>query len=69
MNIRNRPILQVDSNDHLILNLRREAYLLRLENDYLKEQITRATGGLPPLMVDFANRQPRQASQGPPAAT
>ncbi|OMJ88546.1 hypothetical protein SteCoe_9499 [Stentor coeruleus] len=55
MNIRNKPILQVDSQEHLILNLRREAHLLKMENDYLKEQLSRATGGLPPLMVDYAN--------------
>jgi len=53
MNIRNRPILQVDSTEHMILNLKREAHLLRLENEYLKEQLTRASGGKAPLMVDY----------------
>lgn len=57
MNIRNKPLLQVDSQEHLILNLRREAHLLRMENEYLKEQLTRAAGGLPPLMVDYANNK------------
>ena len=57
MNIRNKPLLQVDSQEHLILNLRREAHLLRLENEYLKEQLARAAGGLPPMMIDFANNK------------
>jgi alkylhydroperoxidase/carboxymuconolactone decarboxylase family protein YurZ len=55
MNIRNKPLLQVDSQEHIILNLRREAQILRMENDYLKEQMLRAAGGLPPLMVEYAN--------------
>ena len=57
MNIRNKPLLQVDSQEHLILNLRREAHLLKMENEYLKEQLTRAAGGLPPLMVDYASNK------------
>ncbi|OMJ80247.1 hypothetical protein SteCoe_19565 [Stentor coeruleus] len=55
MNIRNKPLLQVDSQEHLILNLRREVHFLKMENEYLREQLTRAAGGLPPLMVDYAN--------------
>lgn len=55
MNIQNKPILQVDNSEYLLLNLRREAQLLRLENEYLKEQLARATSGLPPLMVDIAS--------------
>ena len=55
MNIRNKPLLQVDSQEHHILNLRREAHILRMENEYLKEQLARAAGGLPPLMVEYAN--------------
>ena len=69
MNIRNRPILQVDSNEHLILNLRREAHLLRLENEYLKEQLVRATGGMPPLMVDFANAYDQQPAPSAPSVS
>lgn len=57
MNIRNKPLLQVDSQEHLILNLRREAQILRMENEYLKEQLARAAGGLPPLMVEYANNK------------
>lgn len=57
MNIRNKPLLQVDSEEHLILNLRREAHILRMENEYLKEQLARVNGGMPPLMVDYANNK------------
>ncbi|CAG9323481.1 unnamed protein product [Blepharisma stoltei] len=60
MNIQNKPILQVDNSEYLILNLRREAQLLRLENEYLKEQLARATNGQPPLMVDIANNYSNQ---------
>lgn len=56
MNIRNLPLLQVDSNEHMIFNLKREVQLLRLQNEYLKEQLARTAGGLPPLMVDYANK-------------
>jgi hypothetical protein len=28
-----------------------------MENEYLKEQLTRAAGGLPPLMVDYVNNK------------
>lgn len=63
MNIRNKPLLQVDSQEHLILNLRREAYILRMENEYLKEQLARANGGLPPLMVDIANSKTGSAKR------
>lgn len=55
MNIRNKPILQVDSTEHTILALRRELHMLRLQNDFLKDQFKRVTGGMPPMMVDFAN--------------
>jgi hypothetical protein len=58
MNIRNKPILQVDNDEHLILNLRREAELLRMENEYLKEQLARATGGYPPQKVDYSQTSP-----------
>ena len=62
MNIRNKPLLQVDSQEHLILNLRREAHLLRMENEYLKDQLSRAAGGLPPLMLDYANNSSKAGS-------
>jgi hypothetical protein len=52
MNIRNKPVVQMDGNEQIIFNLKREIQLLRLENEYLKEQLFRVTGGMPPMMVD-----------------
>jgi hypothetical protein len=65
MNIKNKPLLQVDSSEQLIMNMRREAQLLRLENEYLKDQLNRASGGMPPLMVDFANSYNQEGQPNP----
>ena len=37
MNIKNKPVIQMDGNEQIIFNLKREIQLLRLENEYLKE--------------------------------
>lgn len=37
MNIKNKPIIQMDEKEQIIFNLKREIYLLKLENEYLKE--------------------------------
>jgi kinesin family protein 12 len=37
MNIKNKPILQMDAKEQIIFNLKREIQLLRMENNYLKE--------------------------------
>jgi hypothetical protein len=37
MNIKNKPIVQMDAQEHQIMNLRREAQLLKMENEYLKD--------------------------------
>jgi kinesin family protein 12 len=37
MNIKNKPIIQMDAKEQIIYNLKREIHLLRLENEYLKE--------------------------------
>jgi kinesin family protein 12 len=47
MNIKNKPILQMDAKEQIIFNLKREIQLLRMENTYLKEQVTRLNGGQP----------------------
>jgi hypothetical protein len=47
MNIKNKPILQMDAKEQIIFNLKREIQLLRMENSYLKEQVTRLNGGQP----------------------
>jgi kinesin family protein 12 len=56
MNIKNKPIVQMDSKAQIIYNFRREIELLKLENEYLKEQLYRVTGGLPPARLDIAPR-------------
>jgi hypothetical protein len=48
-------MLQVDSTEHTILTLRRELHLLKMQNEFLRDQVRRVTGGMPPMMVDFAN--------------
>ena len=62
MNIRNRPILQVDSTEHVILGLRRELHLHKMQNEFLKDQYRRVLGGMPPMMVDFANAYNQKSS-------
>jgi len=37
----------MDEKEQIIFNLKREIYLLRLENEYLKEQVQRLNGGKP----------------------
>lgn len=39
MNIKNKPIVQMEEKDQIIYGLIRERDLLRLENQYLKDQI------------------------------
>ena len=38
-NIQNRPMIQMDPKEQLIFNLRQEAKLLRLENEFLRQQL------------------------------
>ena len=47
MNIKNKPIIQMDAKEQIIYNLKREIHLLKIENDYLKDQIYRLNGGKP----------------------
>lgn len=37
MNIKNKPIVQMDAKEQIIFNLKREIQLLKMENDYLKD--------------------------------
>lgn len=39
MNIKNKPVLQMDAKEQIIFNLRREIQLLKMENEYLKEKL------------------------------
>ena len=47
MNIKNKPIIQMDAKEQIIYNLKREIHLLKLENEYLKDTIYRLNGGKP----------------------
>lgn len=47
MNIKNKPIIQMDAKEQIIFNLKREIHLLKMENEYLKDQIYRLNGGKP----------------------
>jgi hypothetical protein len=54
MNIKNKPVIQVDGKEQIIFNLKREIALLKLENEYLKENLTRINGGMTPIPLDPA---------------
>lgn len=47
MNIKNKPVIQMDAKEQIIYNLKREIQLLKLENEYLKDTIHRLNGGKP----------------------
>eukprot|EP00825_Cyclidium_porcatum_P038331 TRINITY_DN4421_c0_g1_i4.p1 TRINITY_DN4421_c0_g1~~TRINITY_DN4421_c0_g1_i4.p1 ORF type:complete len:230 (+),score=45.51 TRINITY_DN4421_c0_g1_i4:124-813(+) len=53
MNIKNRPVVQMDQKDQIIYNLQREIELLRMENKYLREQLQRVSNNLPIELPDF----------------
>lgn len=37
----------MDDKEKIIFNLKREIQLIKMENEYLKEQVTRLNGGQP----------------------
>ena len=45
MNIKNKPVIQMEEKDQIIYGLARERDLLRLENQYLREQIEKISKG------------------------
>ena len=47
MNIKNKPVIQLDAKEQVIYNLRREIDLLKLENDWLKAKVHELNGGQP----------------------
>jgi kinesin family member 12 len=76
MNIKNKPVVQVDAKEQVIFNLKREIQLLQLENQYLKGQIMQMNGGLPvePMPQGFVDQQmhllqQRKGSKLPPIST
>ena len=57
MSIRNKPVLQVDSKSQIVMELTRENELLKLENQYLRDQLQRVNNGLPIDVPDFTGQQ------------
>lgn len=47
MNIKNKPVVQLDAKEQVIYNLRREVELLKLENKWLKGKMHEMNGGEP----------------------
>jgi hypothetical protein len=47
MNIKNKPVIQMDAKEQIIYNLKREIHLLRLENEFLKDTVQELNGGAP----------------------
>lgn len=45
MNIKNKPVVQMEEKDQIIYSLARQRDLLRLENLYLREQIEKISKG------------------------
>lgn len=67
MNIKNKPVVQMDPKEQIIFNLTRENELLKMENQYLREQLQRATQGLPIEIPDFLPQQ--KTKQLPPLSS
>ena len=47
MNIRNKPLIQMDQKDQIIQEIQSEIEALKKENIYLREQYQRINKGLP----------------------
>lgn len=47
MNIRNKPLIQMDQKDQIIQEIQSEIETLKKENVYLREQYQRINKGLP----------------------
>ena len=61
-NIQNRPMVQMDPKEQLIFNLRQEAKLLRLENEFLRQQLAGHNGGVLPPRLYSAPGSPGMVS-------
>ena len=53
MNIKNKPAVQMNQKDQIIYGLIRERDLLRMENQYLTEQIERIQKGIKVQLPSF----------------
>ena len=64
MNIKNRPVVQMDNKEQIIFDLRRQIDLIKMENAYLQEQISRA--GVAPVMNERGHSAKSGSSKLPP---
>lgn len=67
MNIKNKPIVQMDKLEQDIYNLKSEAQRLRLENEWLKNEIYSLNGGKPielPKQLTSVHLPPIKGSNG-----
>lgn len=60
MNIKNKPVVQMDQKEGVIYNLTKENEQLKMENQFLKEQLERTRNGLPIDIPDYMHNNPRQ---------
>jgi hypothetical protein len=44
MNIKNKPIIKMDAKEQIKFNLKREVQLLRLQNTFLRQELSKLTG-------------------------
>jgi kinesin family protein 12 len=44
MNIKNKPVIRMDQKEQIKFNLKREVQLLRLQNNFLRQELTKHTG-------------------------
>lgn len=56
MNIRNKPVIQMDQKDQIIHEIQAEIEELRRENVYLREQYQRVSKGLPIKMPELGQQ-------------
>lgn len=57
MNIRNKPVIQMDQKDQIISEIQSEIEALKKENIYLREQYQRVSKGLPLKMPELGKNE------------
>jgi kinesin family protein 12 len=57
MNIKNKPVIRMDQKEQIKFNLKREVQLLRLQNNFLRQELTKHTGDPHIQVPDVAELQ------------
>lgn len=57
MNIKNKPVIRMDQKEQIKFNLKREVQLLRLQNNFLRQELTKLTGDPHIQVPDVAELQ------------